>query len=78
MLSLHDVLMADTYVLTGGPCSIEENGEPRAGVYTMVHSEVFGKIGAASASTLKDALIQLCQDLSSTREIRWAQETRES
>jgi hypothetical protein len=64
------------YVLTSGPCAIKKNGEPRAGVYAMVHSDAFGRIGTASAMTLEDALIQLCQELNGTREMRWVKEAR--
>ena len=64
------------YVLTSGPCAIKGNEEPRAGVYVMVHSDAFGRIGTASAMTLEEALIQLCQELNSTREMRWVKEAR--
>jgi hypothetical protein len=63
------------YVLTCGPCSITESGRPQAGVYAQLNSEVFGRIAASSAFTMEEVLIQLAQELTRTREERWAKES---
>jgi hypothetical protein len=68
------------YGLNAGPASIPRSPtdpkNPDAGVYITIESQVFGPISSASATSFQLAIIALAKNLMSTREERWATETR--